>query len=328
MALWSAIILAFTLSVVAGCTIPEETDQAASEPTTSELASPTVTSEPTPTLIPATSLSATPSKAPETRKSPAVAAVLALKVRGRSAKTGYDRDKFGPSWVDINRNGCDTRNDMLIKYLTNRDMSGSCKVLAGTLADPYTATKIRFVRGGASEVDIDHLVALSDAWQKGAAGWTYAKRVAFANDPLNLQPTDASANRQKGDSDTASWLPPNKPYRCAYVARQVAVKTKYKVWVGSAERDAMLRVLYNCPNTPLPKPGSQPTIASNTGGPPPGSVPAPAPAKPPAPSGGGTDPDFGTCAAAKDAGYGPYVSGSDPEYDWYTDRDSDGIVCE
>ena len=158
-------------------------------------------------------------------------AVEALKVKGRAPKTGYDRAQFGSGWVDVDRNGCDTRNDQLKSTLSDRDMSGSCKVLAGTLADPYTDTTIRFEYGGVSEVDIDHLVALSDAWQKGAAAWPFAKRVAFANDPLNLQPTSASANRQKGDGDAATWLPSNKGYRCTYVARQAAVKTKYKVWV-------------------------------------------------------------------------------------------------
>jgi len=256
----------------------------------------------------------------------AARAALALVVKGRSGKGGYSREQFGPAWVDINRNGCDTRNDMLIKDLTDREMSGRCKVLAGTLHDPYTARTIRFVRGGASEVDVDHLVSLSDAWQKGARAWPYAKRVAFANDPINLQPTDASANRQKGDSDTASWLPPNKAYRCSYVARQVAVKKKYRVWVTAAERNAMLAVLRRCPDQVLPSPGSQPTIASNTGGPPPSARTTSPPRF--VGSGGGTDPRFRTCGDANAAGYGPYYRGKDPEYAWYQDRDRDGIVCE
>ena len=107
------------------------------------------------------------------------------------------------------------------------------------LADPYTATAIRFVRGGASEVDIDHVVALGDAWQTGAQQWSHERRVRFANDPLNLFAVDASANRQKGDSDAASWLPPNKRFRCDYVAGQIAVKRRYRGWVTSAEHDAM-----------------------------------------------------------------------------------------
>ena len=174
------------------------------------------------------------------------------------------------------------------------------------------------------------MVALSDAWQKGASRWPYAKRVAFANDPLNLQPTDASANRQKGDSDAASWLPPKKSYRCQYVAQQAAVKTKYELWVTAAEQDAMLRVLRACPDQDLPEPGPQPTIASNTGGPPPAAKPKPTPKPTPTKSApaGTLDPQFDTCGDATDAGYGPYYQGTDPEYDWYQDRDGDGTVCE
>ncbi len=201
-------------------------------------------------------------------------AALELIIKGRAPKTGYTREQFGSGWVDVDRNGCDTRNDELKLRLTNKTMSGSCKVLSGDLLDPYTATNIRFEYGGASEVDIDHMVALSDSWQKGAATWEFAKRVAFANDPLNIEPVEASANRQKGDGDAATWLPSNKSYRCAYIARQVAVKTKYSVWATQAELDAMVRVLDTCPDQDLPGFGSQPIIASNTGGP----APEPAPA--------------------------------------------------
>ncbi|WP_200809864.1 HNH endonuclease family protein [Demequina sp. NBRC 110054] len=192
-------------------------------------------------------------------------AALELTVKGRAAKTGYERDEFGSGWIDVDRNGCDTRNDELQLRLTGLEMDGDCIVLAGDLDDPFTGESIHFERGGASEVDIDHLVALSDAWQKGAAQWEYAKRVAFANDPLNLEPVDASANREKGDSDAASWLPAQKSYRCTYVARQVAVKTKYEVWVTQAELDAMLAVLDSCPDQELPDLGDQPVTADNVG---------------------------------------------------------------
>jgi hypothetical protein len=293
------------------------TPEAASESHASESSGPS----PTVSLTPSQTAAATGSAS-----GTAAAAILALPVKGRAAKTGYARTQFGPAWVDVNRNGCDSRNDMLGAYLTGTVMSGSCKVLSGVLDDPYTGAAISFVYGGASEVDIDHLVSLSDAWQKGAARWAYAKRVAFANDPLNLQPTDASANRQKSDSDAATWLPPNTSYRCAYVARQAAVKKKYGVWVTAAERAAMLSILGRCPGQALPKPGPQPTLASNTGGRAPGSASTPAPTR--KASSGGTDPDYGTCTSAKAAGKGPYYQGKDPEYGWYTDRDHDGIVCE
>lgn len=134
-------------------------------------------------------------------------------------------------------------------------------MLRGVLdPDPYTGTRITYIRGH-SKVDIDHLVALSDAWQKGAQQWSDSKRRAFANDSLNLVAADSSTNRQKGDGDTATWLPPNKSYRCDYVAGQVAVKTKYRLWVTQPEKDAMAKVLTACPNKKLPS-GGNPTEAA------------------------------------------------------------------
>jgi hypothetical protein len=103
-----------------------------------------------------------------------------------------------------------------------------------------------------SKVQIDHVVALSDAWQKGAQQLTSEQRYQLANDPLELLAVDGQANTQKSDGDAATWLPPNKPYRCAYVARQVAVKQKYQLWITAAEHDAMQRVLSSCPSQLLP----------------------------------------------------------------------------
>lgn len=193
----------------------------------------------------------------------ALAKLDALPVKGRAPMTGYRRDQFGPAWADTDHNGCDTRNDVLrrdLRGLTFRPGTHECVVASGDLSDPYTATTIHFRRGGASEVDIDHVVALGDAWQTGAQQWPAAKRLALANDPLNLLAVDASANRQKGDSDAASWLPPNKTYRCAYVARQIAVKHKYQLWVTAAEKAAMRRVLSGCQGQEAPTGGS-PTLA-------------------------------------------------------------------
>jgi hypothetical protein len=187
----------------------------------------------------------------------ALRAAEALTVKGRAPKTGYARDEFGSAWIDTDRNGCGTRDDILAAQLddVSRDADG-CKVLSGVLdPDPYTGGRIDF-RRGRSKVDIDHLVALSDAWQKGAQQWSAGKRRAFANDPLNLVAADSSTNRRKGDGDTATWLPPNKAYRCTYVAGQVSVKSKYGLWVTEAERDAMRTVLSGCPAEKLPTGGS------------------------------------------------------------------------
>lgn len=248
--------------------------------------------------------------------------------------TGYDRERFGPAWLDADHNGCDTRNDILARDLTHVSYepgTHDCVVATGDLADPYTAATIHFVKGDGDLVDIDHVVALGNAWVTGAFRWDIHKRAALANDPMNLLPVDAGANRQKGDGDAATWLPANKPYRCAYVARQIGVKAKYQLWVTPPEKQAMRRVLAGCPNQPVaPNPGAPTRVTNNI-------------TDPGAPSttgaikhttGGrnrssdGTDPRFDYCYQAQDHGYGPYYTGKDPEYAWYTDADHDGIVCE
>ncbi|WP_458041171.1 MULTISPECIES: HNH endonuclease family protein [Bacteria] len=195
---------------------------------------------------------ASPITVPTGAAGSALAVLETLEVKGRAPKTGYSRDEFGSAWLDVDRNGCDTRNDILARDLTAITGSGTCRVLTGTLADPYTADTISFVRGqGTSElVQIDHVVALSDAWQKGASQLSPDVRVLFANDPLNLLAVDGQANSQKGDGDAATWLPPNRTFRCAYVARQVSVKAAYGLWVTSAEHDAIARVLASCPDEP------------------------------------------------------------------------------
>lgn len=264
----------------------------------------------------------------------ALAAVKGLTVKGRAAKTGYSREAFGQEWFDADRNGCDTRNDVLRRDLTDRSMKNYCKVLAGTLAkDPYTGSSIRFVYGGPSETDIDHVVALGDAWQKGAADWPFSKRLALANDPANLLAVDAGANRSKGDGDAATWLPPNKAYRCTYVARQITLKKKYGLWVTPAERDAMVRVLSNCDGTALPPQGTASTSAqpprthtaaptTTTTAPPPPKATAPAPVvQPPAAV------YYANCTAVHAAGAAPIYRG-DPGYSRKLDRDGDGVACE
>ncbi|MFM9275503.1 HNH endonuclease family protein, partial [Pseudarthrobacter sp. NKDBFgelt] len=173
-----------------------------------------------------------------------------LPIKGRAPKTGYDRALFGQAWADVDRNGCDTRNDILGRDLTGITFTNSvpCKVQSGMLADPYTGTSISFLRGSgtSSKVQVDHVVALSDAWQKGAQQLTTEQRTAFANDPLNLQATDGPTNQKKGDGDAATWLPPNKGFRCEYVARQISVKATYGLWVTQAEHNAMAAILASC----------------------------------------------------------------------------------
>lgn len=182
----------------------------------------------------------------------AQSALEQLPIKGRAPFTNYQRAQFGDGW---GKNGaCDTRNIILTRDLTNDDVGPTCKVISGTLDDPYTGKTIQFTRGAGTsdDIQIDHVVALSDAWQSGAQQLSYDERVALANDPLELLAVDGQANQDKGGSNAASWLPPNKAFRCQYVARQIAVKTKYHLWVTQAEHDAMARVLTNCPGQQLP----------------------------------------------------------------------------
>ena len=171
--------------------------------------------------------------------------------------TGYSRDQYGSAWADIDHNGCDQRNQILARDMTEETFqpgTHNCMVLTGRLADPYTGRVIAFRRGQTTsdDVQIDHVVALGNSWQTGAQQLSADERARLANDPFNLLAVDGPTNGQKSDSDAASWLPPNTSYRCAYVAGQVAVKTRYRLWVTAAERDAINRVLSSCPDQALP----------------------------------------------------------------------------
>lgn len=194
--------------------------------------------------------------APRSASAGALTTLATLDVKGRAAQTGYERFRFGPPWADVDRNGCETRDDILRRDLTRisyRD-GDPCVVESGLLADPYSGRLIHFTRGWDTSIDvqIDHVVSLSNSWQTGSQYWRFGKRLRFANDPLNLLAVDGVLNQQKGDGDTATWLPPDKTYRCAYVARQIAVKARYDLWVTPPEKDAMARILARCPSEPLP----------------------------------------------------------------------------
>ena len=269
-----------------------------------------------------------------------------LQVKGRAPKTGYKRTQFGKAWTDVDHNGCDTRNDIL-----SRDLSGvkyksgthSCVVKSGTLQDPYTGKSIAFERGQktSTAVQIDHVVALSDAWQKGAQKLSKSVRTELANDPYNLLAVQGRANQQKSDGDAATWLPSNKGFRCEYVARQIGVKHKYSLWVTAAEKSAMDRVLASCPTQ---------TVPDYTGV---RSATAQQPQQDQQQSGEEQDQrqtasdaagesqtqqetqqqnsDSGTyyrnCAAARAAGAAPLRQGQ-PGYRAALDRDKDGVACE
>ena len=278
----------------------------------------------------ATTATPTPSTRASTRPSggTALAVLATLPVKGRAPKTGYAREQFGQAWLDVDRNGCDTRNDVLrrdLRDLVVKAGTHGCRVEAGTLHDGYTGTTIGFVRdayGGG--VDVDHVVALSNAWQTGAFRWPVGRRAAFANDPLELLAADASANRQKGDGDAATWLPPNRAFRCAYAARQVAVKAKYELWVTPPEQAALRRVLDGCPDQRAPRGGAATEAPFPVSVPTTVTTPAPAPTDVAAPQ---RAVSYANCDAVRAAGAAPIHAG-DPGYASHLDRDGDGTGCE
>ncbi|WAL40236.1 excalibur calcium-binding domain-containing protein [Brevibacterium sp. BRM-1] len=280
----------------------------------------------------------------------AEAQLAALAVKGRAPKTGYDRTGFG--WrQDTDHNGCDTRNDVLRRDLVGIAVQAGapCVVMTGSLHDPYSGQAIGFDRAH-SRVDIDHVVALSDAWQSGAQQLDEQRRVALANDPLNVLAVSSTLNRQKSDGDAATWLPPAKGYRCEYAARQIAVKAKYGLWVKPAERSALARVLSRCPSQPAfdqpvawPAPDAHdyPTAkpsrrekarsTSGAGGSQGGGSGTGSGSRGGSESGGGSgsgdSAGYANCTAAREAGAAPLHRG-DPGYSSKLDRDGDGTACE
>jgi uncharacterized protein DUF1524 len=337
--------------IVAGCSgHPAHSSVAGQTPSPGSSTTPvTSTLLPTATLTHprATDSSATPpdrTHQPQDVAATALAVATVITVKGRAPRTGYDRDLFGSAWSDDNggsfgHNGCDTRNDILRRDLQHpliESGTNGCVVMAGLLNDPYTGQPIRFHRGTTTStlVQIDHVVALSDAWQKGAWRWTAAKRQNFANDSLNLIAVDGPTNESKGDGDAATWLPPNRTFRCQYVARQTAVKAKYGLWMTAAENQAVRRVWTGCPGEILPTepgrlhPPSPVRIVT------PHSPPTTAPPPHSAPPDGDCAPGYTPClpiVADLDCGdisdsLKPiHVTGSDA---YRLDADGDGLGCE
>lgn len=178
-----------------------------------------------------------------------------LEVKPKESKSKYDRNEFGSGWSKWS--DCDTRQKILARDMREVEFAeNGCTVLTGILDDPYTGKTIDFVRGTgtSSAVQIDHVVALSNAWSTGASYWEKSERIKFANDDIELLAVDGPANQQKSNSDASDWLPSNVAFRCQYVARQIAVKIKYALWITTEEKSAMEEVLETCPAQALPSP--------------------------------------------------------------------------
>lgn len=159
----------------------------------------------------------------------------------------YNRvEQFGPAWKDVDHNGCDTRNDILARDLTVQEMRNSCVITAGQLADPYSGEQIDFRKKDASKVQIDHVVALENAWQSGAYKLTQEDREALANDPDNLLAVNGHDNMAKGSKSADQWMPPNTAYACTYASKQVQIKSRYALTVTSSEKQALADALATC----------------------------------------------------------------------------------
>ena len=186
----------------------------------------------------------------------AAAALVDLTVAEKTSLDGYERGcgegegcVFGPAWSDVDRNGCDQRNDVLRRDLTEvqvREGTQGCVVVAGVLDDPYTGAAVQFAKADAAQVPIDHVVPLAAAWMQGAAAWTDDEREQFANDLGNLMATTRAENSAKGDSTADEWVPPNPTYGCSYATIVITVKDRYALAVSPAEAATLESLLATC----------------------------------------------------------------------------------
>lgn len=181
----------------------------------------------------------------------ALASLPAIGIGESLAPTPYDREVFGQQWLDVDRNGCDTRNDILRRDLENlvvKEGTQGCVAYSGRFMDPYTAQEFVFERGSgnAGELHVDHVVALSDAWHKGAGNWTDERRAEFANDPMNLLVTFGEVNMAKGGRDAGSWVPPNELAGCGFAVHVVWVKERYDLAVSIDESSTLRDLLATC----------------------------------------------------------------------------------
>lgn len=200
----------------------------------------------------------TPSPDFKPRKGTALAALAELQTAPK-APEGYVRARFGRPWDDLDNNGCDQRSDVLRRDLKREHIkpgTHGCIPASGWMRSPYTGIRVDFERGD-GDIEIDHVVSLSNAWASGARSWNPDRRTELANDFLNLLAVDSESNRSKSDYDASRWAPDNRPFRCKFFARQVAVKKKYELTVTASERSAIegwLRA--ECPGIRLPSASS------------------------------------------------------------------------
>jgi hypothetical protein len=281
---------------------------------------PATTAAPTTSTPPTTAPPTTPVPPPVAAPAPfdprAVLEPLVIDDRPRPDRP-YRRDEW-PHWDDIDGNGCDERDDALLRTSLQPAATGpGCQVLSGSWVSPYDG--VATTDPGA--IQIDHLVPLANAFESGGWRWETARRRLFANDQQGLVPASAASNQAKGADTPDAWRPPDRGVWCAYAVAWVRVKVTYDLTATTRERDALGQMLDTCPPaTPAD------AIPGGPGGAPSVVVPAPPPAPPPG-DGGGSEVYFANCAAARAVGAAPILRG-EPGYRERLDGDGDGVACE
>ncbi|MFF5303481.1 HNH endonuclease family protein [Streptomyces sp. NPDC013161] len=176
-------------------------------------------------------------------------ALATLPVQGES-RAGYERTKF-KHWTDADRDGCNTRMEVLKAEAVTVPVQGSnCILTGGSWYSPYDDRHL----DSASKLDVDHLVPLAEAWDSGASQWTAKERELYANDlddARDLIAVSAASNRSKADKDPSEWLPPYAGHQCQYDTNWAADKTRWGLSIDATERDALTQQLTDCPAQPI-----------------------------------------------------------------------------
>lgn len=192
----------------------------------------------------------TPATAPAPDRLGAPTALTRLRVAPAVSDGTYLRSRFGSSWLDLDHDRCNTREEIMARDLDHIERPDGCNVVVGSLDDPYTGRIIVYSESYPTAVQIDHVYPLSLAWQHGAAQWTDTRRRAFANDPRNLLAVYGPANSSKGDSGPGQWMPVNKGFVCTYARRYTQVAYAYRLTISRADADSLRLALNTCGSNP------------------------------------------------------------------------------
>ncbi len=315
--------------VVAGCGAPTDDGQGAPSESHTEASMPNAATTPRAnpgSSVASTSTQATPSSSPPTSStvttSASVGAILAIDLLATieiadEHGTDYDRDAFGYP-ADLDGDGCNTRAEVLKRdSITYAQIDlFHCTVVAGDWFSWYDG----FTLSDPGDIDIDHVVALKEAWDSGAWQWSPAAMVAFGNDltdPRSLLAVSSGTNRDKGASDPADWLPPDSHFLCPFIGDWVAIKARWGLTMDQREHDSVQGLLTGaCVGWHVAPIAPPPTSTA--------SVPATGTTTVP---GSSSEIHYANCAAVRAAGAAPLLIG-EPGYRAGLDGDSDGIACE